>query len=98
MPDSLLATSEAANLLGVTRAQITRLCASGVLVSYRRGHKLAITRESIEYAREHRPKRGRPRKDKHAGTVRALRKAGYLGLAEEVKHALTDTEDIGRPD
>jgi excisionase family DNA binding protein len=96
--DDLLSTGEAAKLLGITRTQVTRLCKAGVLVSQRIGHTLAITRDSVEYAADNRPAIGRPRKDKHAGTVRALRSKGYLGLANDVQDALTDTDDIGRPD
>jgi excisionase family DNA binding protein len=96
--DNLLSTNEAAQLLGITRTQVTRLCKAGVLVSQRIGHTLAITRDSIEYAADNRPAIGRPKKDKHAVTVRALRSKGYLGLARDVRDALTDKDDIGRPE
>jgi excisionase family DNA binding protein len=55
----ILSTCETAEILGISRTHVTRLCKSGVLTYRRVGKNYAITRESVERARNYRQSRGR---------------------------------------
>lgn len=98
MPKDMLSTQQVSNILGISRSQVTRLCKAGVFDYERIGRTLAIDALSVHEAFAARRMRGRPRKDRHAGTVRALQAAGYLGLADDIKIALETDGDIGRPE
>jgi hypothetical protein len=86
----LLSAAEAADIAGVSHAQITRLCANGTVAHVRVGNRLIIRADSLRESMGARRKVGRPGDPmaKHRATLVALRKAGHGPLAACVQKVL----------
>ena len=54
--------SEAAELLGVSRARVSQMLKSGLLMGSRKGRDSFITRYSVDARLREKPKAGRPKK------------------------------------
>ena len=54
--------SEAAELLGVSRARVSQMLKSGLLMGFRKGRDSFITRYSVDARLREKPKAGRPKK------------------------------------
>lgn len=57
-----VAASDAADMLGVSRARVSQMLSSGLLEGYRKGRGTFVTLESVKARLAERPKAGRPRK------------------------------------
>lgn len=83
----LITAADAAKRLGISHAQVTRLCLNGTLDYLRIGSRYAIDRQSLARARK-RAKPGRPRKVLYAGP--SLDKLVRVSLRERVLAALKE--------
>ena len=54
--------SEAAELLGVSRARVSQMLKAGLLMGFRKGRDSFITRYSVDARLREKPKAGRPKK------------------------------------
>lgn len=57
-----VAASDAAEMLGVSRARVSQMLSSGLLEGYRKGRATFVTLDSVKARLAERPKAGRPRK------------------------------------
>lgn len=56
-----VAATDAAAMLGVSRARVSQMLSSGLLVGYRKGRTTLVTLESVKARLSEAPKAGRPR-------------------------------------
>jgi excisionase family DNA binding protein len=84
MPGDLISARDAAERLGISHSQVTRLCGNGTLKHQRIGNALCIEVSSLEDVAARR-KVGRPKVWKFGPLIKELRKRGHESLAAKIE-------------